>query len=145
MTCQAAKLQLQFKYENSGNELGTLFVDILRESELGLTPEYRNCINDISNSFDNVPGLGVSYMKECINLSKDLGPRQFGDEILHRQLALKLWQLDDEKSDKGEEERMYKATAVLHFAMGEAPGPLWSQVWNLWTRTTYTIVILFVL
>ena len=142
-------MQLQQAYENSGNELGTLFVDIMSESQSKLTPECRNLINEIANSFESVPSLGVPFLRECLALSKAQGPRVLGDALLHKQLAIKLWRLEGEgavaragagvggKKKEGEEEREreekdgdsgYRSTAVLHFAMAEAPEALWVQV-----------------
>lgn len=129
LTCQAAKLQLKYKYENSGNELGGIFVDILTESKFGLKPEYRNLINEIADAFDNVSGLGLQFLKDCISLSKELGPRVFGDELLHRRLAMKLWNVEPETGNEEDTEfGNYRHIAVLHFALGEAPGPLWMQI-----------------
>lgn len=137
MTSQAARLQLQHGYENSGNELGTLFVDILTESKFGLTLECRNLINEIANAFESVPSLGVPFLRECLSLSKALGPRLHGDALLHKQLAMKLWRVEEvrgeaaeKEKEKGEErgETVYRSTAVLHFAMAEAPEALWVQV-----------------
>jgi hypothetical protein len=111
--------------------LGTLFVDILAESKSSLTPEYRNLINEIANAFESVPSLGVPFLRECLTLSKALGPRLHGDALLHKQLAMKLWRVKGEKKEEdGEEEKGegYRSTAVLHFAMGEAPEALWVQV-----------------
>mmetsp|Transcript_6715 Transcript_6715/g.11020 ORF Transcript_6715/g.11020 Transcript_6715/m.11020 type:complete len:311 (+) Transcript_6715:51-983(+) len=130
LTTQAATLQLQQKYENSGNELAILFVDIMTESKLALTPEIRNLVNEIANSFESVPSLGAPFLKDCISLTATLGPRQLGDAILHRQLAGKLWRLkaaekDESGQDEGDE---FRVTAVLHFAMGEAPEALWQQI-----------------
>jgi hypothetical protein len=139
LTSQAARLQLQHKYENSGNELAVLFVSIWSESTRALTPEIRNLINDIANCFENVVSLGVPFLKDCIALSASLGPRQLGDAILHRQLACKLWRLkptekiatgEDNVSGEndGDDYSDYRSAAVLHFAMGEAPEALWQQV-----------------
>lgn len=130
LTTQAAKLQLEQKYENSGNELAILFVDILTESKLTFTPDNRNLVNEIANSFENVPSLGAPFLKDCISLTATLGPRLLGDAILHRLLAEKLWRLKaTEKGNSGSEDGgEYKAAAVLHFAMGEAPEALWQQI-----------------
>jgi hypothetical protein len=113
-------------------------VEILSESQFGLTPEVRNLINEIANAFESIPSLGVPFMKDCLALTKVLGPRALGDAILHRQLALKLWRCKDTgqakegKEGAGEadvdEYSEYRSAAVLHFALGEAPEALWGQV-----------------
>ena len=123
--------------------MGSLFVDILTESKCSLTPEYRNLINEIANSFECVPSLGVPFLRECLTLSKAMGPRMHGDALLHKQIALKLWRLRGEKEEKEkganegveeekqkekEAEEEYRSAAVLHFAMGESPEALWVQV-----------------
>lgn len=139
LTCHAAVLQLKHGYENSANELGSLFVDILTESKFALTPEFRNHINEMANSFQQVPNRGVPFLQECLSLSRVLGPRLHGDTLLHRQLAVVLWhrggsqQGEDVSTTRdaiGKEESVddFKNDAVLHFAYGEAPEELWSQI-----------------
>lgn len=99
----------------------------MTESKVSLTPEIRNLINDMANSFEAVPSLGVPFIKDCLVLSAALGPRQLGDALLHRQVAAKLWRLEGEKKEAAEGSE-YRSAAVLHFALGEAPEALWTQV-----------------
>jgi hypothetical protein len=131
-----AVLLFKYHYESAGNELARLFVEILEEASVELTPEYRNLLNSIDTAYGGLSsGSGgareshCQFLKECLKYSTRVGSRVYGDTLLHTRLAECLWTIDEQRF-----------LSMKHFALGEAPERLWLQVRSL---EIYLIVFVF--
>jgi hypothetical protein len=103
-------------YESAGDEIGKLFVEILDEINLDLTPESRNLLNILDSAYSPHSISRRHFLKECLKYSVRTGQRIYGDTLLHGKLAENLW-LADEKSE-----------SLKHFALGEIPEILVANV-----------------
>lgn len=108
---------LKHGYESAGNELAHLYVDILEETKLDLSPTIRQQISQISTAYNlESTGANAAFLRECVKCSVTSGQRLYGDVILQRQLGQCLWLSGDH------------CAAVKHLVLGESPESLWSLV-----------------
>jgi hypothetical protein len=119
LCASSAIIFLRNEYETAGNEMSKLFIEILEESNVDLSPEYRNLLNSIDSAFPfDSMSRGV-FLKECLKYSVKTGSRLYGDTLLHARLAENLWSTNE------------RPLSIKHFALGEAPESLWRHVsWN---------------
>lgn len=134
VAAKGSKQLLSNGYENAGAELTTVFTELLLESQLDISPDIRNMINEIDASYQSLPLKPMSvktvsgtkpptsnrleFLKQIVLSSAKYGPREYGDPMFHCQLASCMWNLSPQHHRK----------AVYHFAVGEAPHQLWNQV-----------------
>jgi hypothetical protein len=105
---QGAKVLLQNGYLNAGTELATLMIEMLDEENKDLTPDLRNVINEVDNSFPENCAQRIEFLKGCVKWTVKCGARELGDPMIHVRLASVMWAANDKN-------------AVYHFAAGEAP------------------------
>lgn len=115
----STRIFLRYGYETAGNEMSKLFIEILEESQMELSPESRNLLNSIDSSFSFDSMSRGIFLKECLKYSVKSGSRVYGDTLLHARLAENLWATNE------------RPLSLKHFALGEAPESLWRHVRQL--------------
>lgn len=144
VAAKGAKAQLVHGYESSGVELCNILVDLLTAGEFDINPDLRNLLNEIDSAFASMPknekgasdklitvtakdgskqpavpkSSRIDFLKSLVTWSMKCGQRDYGDPMLHLQLANTLW----------DHSRGFHRKSIYHFAVGEAPTALWAKI-----------------
>jgi Golgi to ER traffic protein 4 len=110
-TASGAACLIKNSYITAGAELATMLVDMLDESSKELTPEVRELINQVDDSFPPKCPQQVEFLKNCVKWTINMGNRENGDPQLHLRLANSMWAMGEKN-------------AISHFTSGEAPEEL---------------------